>query len=589
MKYLSAIFFIIIISFPIHSCKRDFLKPQPLSFFAPDNIFVDEAGFEAGLVTVRRDLKPEFFGQYNPLNAELNGTDVGAVFYDADLTLLTPSSGGEFPILNMFQNYYVNIKNTNVIISRIDDIEWKSQTNRDAVLGEALFYRSYWYYRLIHAYGDVPWIGEEIKSSKLDFQTYSKWAILKKLQSDLEFCTASLPTARSKDRPSKYAALQLLSKVYMENLEFDKAISATTEIINGPFSLMKNRFGSEASNPGRNVVWDLHRPENKALAENLEGIFILINREEGPEGAKFKSFTMRNYEPEWWNNSVLDSEGKSGMLTSDVNGANTEQYDSLGRGNPNMNPSGWFNYTLWDDAVNSWKTTTDLRRIKGNYLDITDIKYNNPASVDYGKGIDIRNFRRPEDTLLLIYPLVWYKIKMPEPAGYTGDPMGGYGDWYVFRLAETYLLRAEAYFWKGQNNLAANDINEVRLRANALPITEGDVSIDFIFDERARELFIEEMRRTEMARASYIMARLNKDGYSVNSLSTKNWYYDRVMAKNEQFQVGDIGGNIFRMMPYNINWPIPITVITANTLAVMNQTEGYTGSGNNVPPIEEIP
>jgi hypothetical protein len=28
---------------------------------------------------------------------------------------------------------------------------------------------------------------------------------------------------------------------------------------------------------------------------------------------------------------------------------------------------------------------------------------------------------------------------------------GGAGDWYIYRLAETYLLRAEAYFWKGEN------------------------------------------------------------------------------------------------------------------------------------------
>ena len=47
---------------------------------------------------------------------------------------------------------------------------------------------------------------------------------------------------------------------------------------------------------------------------------------------------------------------------------------------------------------------------------------------------------------------------------------GGHTDWYVFRLAETYLLRAEAYFWKGELANAAADINAVRTRAGAAPI-----------------------------------------------------------------------------------------------------------------------
>jgi hypothetical protein len=66
----------------------------------------------------------------------------------------------------------------------------------------------------------------------------------------------------------------------------------------------------------------------------------------------------------------------------------------------------------------------------------------------------------------------------------------------VYRLAETYLIRAEAYYWKGQLGLAADDINTVRERSHALPITAADVTLDYIFAERARELYLEEMRHT---------------------------------------------------------------------------------------------
>lgn len=583
------IILIVAFSFWIQSCNKDFLKPKPLSFFAPENVYVDKAGFESGLVTVRKDLKNDFYLEFNPLNADISSTDAGVIYWAANWDAVTPSTGTYLPYLPLFGRIYGYIKNTNVIISRIDDITWDNQGDRNAILSEALFYRSYWYYRLVHSYGDVPWSGEEVSGAKLDFQTYSKWAILKKIQSDLEFAADNLPANGPKYRPSKYAALQLLSKIYMENLEFDKAIEAASAIINGPFGLMDHRFGSEASNSYRNVIWDLHRPENKALSENTEGIFILYDRNEAPEGAKLKSFAMRNFTPAWWHSGVKDSEGKRGTLDKFPDGKNTPEYDSLGRGNPNITTVPWFNYDLWRDGSYTWENTPDLRRAGGNWINTKDLKYNNPASVDYGKPIDANNFNNLTDSLQYLFPFPWYKIKFPEPPGYTGHPFGGYGDYYVYRLGETYLIRAEAYYWKGQLDLAAADINAVRTRAHASPITSAEVTLDYIFDERARELYIEEMRHTEMVRVSLILAKQNKDGYNEASFSDHNWYYDRVMAHNQFFQLGIMGNNIITIKPHNVFWPIDVKVITANTKAVINQNKGYTGSENNEAPVEVIP
>lgn len=69
---------------------------------------------------------------------------------------------------------------------------------------------------------------------------------------------------------------------------------------------------------------------------------------------------------------------------------------------------------------------------------------------------------------------------------------GTYTDQYMFRLAETYLLRAEAYLDLNQKDKAAADINEVRDRAKATLIDASDVTLDYILDERVRELGIEE-------------------------------------------------------------------------------------------------
>ena len=65
------------------------------------------------------------------------------------------------------------------------------------------------------------------------------------------------------------------------------------------------------------------------------------------------------------------------------------------------------------------------------------------------------------------------------------------------RLGETYLLRAEARFRQGNLTGAADDINKLRDRAfkeassgnpNAGKVSENQIDIDFILDERAREL-----------------------------------------------------------------------------------------------------
>lgn len=65
-------------------------------------------------------------------------------------------------------------------------------------------------------------------------------------------------------------------------------------------------------------------------------------------------------------------------------------------------------------------------------------------------------------------------------------------DIFLFRLADTYLLIGEAYFKLGQLDKAAEKINVVRKRTAVAgqgpDIMPSDVTLDFILDERAREL-----------------------------------------------------------------------------------------------------
>lgn len=583
MKHLKYISLIIIGIITLASCSEDWLIPMPKSFYTPENVFIDKEGFESLVITMRKDLKKECTGNMNYLAVDIATSDLASPWSQLDFFNLTPSSSQYYPYLTIFTDIYGYIKNTNVLISRIDDIEWQNERDRNSLLAEALWFRAYWYYRLINSYGDVPFINHEIVGPKLDFYTHSRWAILNKIQEDVEYAVNWLPEKTEPGAVSKGAAEHLLTKIYLANLNFDKAIETSTKIINGPYQLMTERFGIDAGNPERNLIWDLHRPKNFNISANTETIHSTVDRWEGPAAARSPGlFTMRLYNPAWYQPAVLDSEGKPGTVASGP------MYDSLGRGNSNVRPTNHYQYDIWNIKGETWQNTSDLRRADINWVDTFELLYNNPASKDYGKPIQSRYFANPIDTFRHFYAIPHYKLYVPEDDP-TVTPQGGNGDWAIFRLAETYLLRAEAYYWKNQLSQAADDINMVRRRANAIPIDADEVTLGFILDERARELYAEEPRHSELIRISFILAKSNRDGYGLNNFSEKNFYFDRVMTYNKTYeQKVTLLNNTANMAPFHALWPIPDKVITANTLGVINQNMGYTGADKNQAPLDII-
>lgn len=90
-----------------------------------------------------------------------------------------------------------------------------------------------------------------------------------------------------------------------------------------------------------------------------------------------------------------------------------------------------------------------------------------------------------------------------------GSPVENYNSAYastdfpIFRYADAILMRAEAQHNLGDNDSAAIDINTIRTRAfgdNSGNITSGQVTDQFILDERGREFYYEAQRRTDLVR-----------------------------------------------------------------------------------------
>jgi len=126
-------------------------------------------------------------------------------------------------------------------------------------------------------------------------------------------------------------------------------------------------------------------------------------------------------------------------------------------------------------------------------------------------------------------------------------------DIYLARLAETYLIRAEAYIKLGNKQTeATNDINVVRSRAGATAITSASATIDYVLDERAREFAGEYNRWYDLKRT----------GKLVQYVSTYN-----PDVPSESNMKGNDG-------KYKILRPIPQDAIGLNS-AVIVQNPGY--------------
>src|SRR5690606_12291396 len=291
-------------------------------------------------------------------------------------------------------------------------------------------------------------------------------------------------------------------------------VAAATRVIDGPYALMENRFGSSANDPVRNVIWDLHRHDNINIPQNTETILGLVDRAEAPDGARNNQNLAANFMPHYWD--VPDETGTRAIVYP------SDMMDTLMRGQGIIVASSFYQFDLWGDNTYTWQTTPDLRRADINWIEMSEIRYNRPGSPNYGEAIR-QLWPNASDTTLRWYSWPHYLTYNPSNQE-ESTWSGGNGDSYVFRLAETYLLRAEAYYWLDQFAMAANDINKVRARSHAPLITAGEVTIDYIFDDRARELYAEETRHSEVVRVSNILARLNLGGYSLDNLSQKSWW-----------------------------------------------------------------
>lgn len=549
------------------SCNENhFLKEKPLDFYSPENSMETNAHFQSSLNYLYNKVRYQVcemtmdtrFAFHYATDFAFNGTDY---YKPAKLNDYTNVMVPTFAVpTEIWKESYLIVTNANVILNRLTTAGQVSEEDKKIIRGEALFFRSYAYRMLAHLFGGVPLILEEITTPRRDYVRASREEVYNQIRTDLEEAVRMLPNIESvKDgKVSKQLAQHFLAEVYICLGMNEQAIEAATQVIDHPeVGLMTHRFGSRQNEEG-DVYWDLFRLNNQNRSSgNREGLWVLqydyLNA--GSSTAYNASFAFIPY----YQNIKISAQNEAGetINTTAFMGVTDAK---CGRGIGWIQPTHYFFNDLWKNG-----SENDIRNSKYNIM--RDLQIDNPESPAFGKWLVKDGYYTQVDSIRQWYPLITKISRVsnfPEEF-YQKDANGNpkmtlfgehlvinsanasYKDEYLVRLAETYLLRAEAYVRKGDAAKAAADINVVRARANAEPVQPAQVDLDYILDERMRELYCEELRMVTLCRMGKLVERNRK--YNPKTGAT--------------------------IQDYHNLWPIPYSEIERNVYATIEQNPGY--------------
>jgi hypothetical protein len=525
------------------SCNKSYLDEDPYSTYTPETL-KDSLGFEASLVGLYNHISTIHSWSANQgwpsvwqvgtdvANATANQQGIEIPYYNY-ATLTSTDAAAE----RTWNRYYILVNLTNIIVNNVEDptVTAISQNGKDQINAEARFFRGYAYNNLATCFGGVPIITTALTGPKTDFERASIEEVNTLIVSDLTYAVTHLPDIESVKsnskgklygRANKFMAMQLLGEVYLRMGKPDLAEQQLQAIVSsGRFSLIKQRYGIKTGLPGDYYSDMFVYGNQRRVQGNTEAIWVL--EQENPSTV-VGGITDNPQQRRVWGAAYHNI---SGMALADSLGGR-----ALGR----LRLSNWVLYGLYkgNDIRNSQYS------IKRRYY------YNDRAQpAKFGKMVP---FTGP-DTLFYIAPHTtkWYQFDPNDTFGYAMVK-----DFIFMRLGETYLLLAEAQFKQGKLEEAATSINV--LRARAYPdyplngkVTAADMNLNFILDERVRELIGEENRRMTLMRTGTLVERATR----LNSNSAFN-------------PIRSITAN-------NLLLPIPLREIQLNKDAVLTQNPGY--------------
>jgi starch-binding outer membrane protein, SusD/RagB family len=485
LRYIVA-FGIIVLLAP--SCMKD-LDTVPLDKDLPvaGNLFDNPANFKAALAKLYAGYVVS--GQRGPAgDADIQGIDEGfstylrQYWYHQELTteeaVIAWSDGtikdfhwqvwtstNEF-VYALYSRLFLEISYCNEFVRN-----GKAQANPSAeikaFIAEARFLRALAYYHALDLFGNVPFVDENDKPGKFFPKQILRADLFAYIEKELLSIEPDLIDARANEygRADKAAVWTLLSKLYLNaevylgagNAKYTECITYSKKVIDAGYSLNKKYRANFCADNQTNAG------SGNAGERNPEIIF---------------PFVFDNLHTQTWGGMVF-------VIHAAVGGSMS--IDSFGI------TSGWGGTRITKTFFNKFTKagildSADSRAMfhtDGQTLDIVDIS-------QFTNGYAVKKFSNRK-----------YNDDPP-----TGGPVGGGvdTDWPFFRLADVYLMYAEAVLRGGSGGDAATAlgyVNAIKERAygnTSGNITSADLTLDFILDERARELYWEGHRRTDLIR-----------------------------------------------------------------------------------------
>lgn len=609
MKNLNYLIFVTFIFTGIFvSCdEEEFLKEQPKSSIFSDNLFNSYSGFESGMNAVYALMRELYSGGDTRTRDQLwvqNTDDVST--RTTSVNQFLDIAAGWSEVSEVYNWLYRIINSSNMIINRAEnnpDVDWggssdqEADQNRRAIISQARVARAWAYRLLIYAFGPVPLSTEEITGATY----HNAWTrnpvedIKAQMVEDLKYAVENLPLlSNDVSRINGSVARHYLGETYLSLGNFQGAIDVLKPLVESEgYSLVTSRIGRTADNPDGNYFMDMIRNPYHHSG-NTETVFVLANGNDIPGSdvtpmmdswiGEFRKHSHIAQNAEWYER--FGGFGKARYLMTPWSMFNEEMYNIYASVEHVKDPEEphMIDNWLWKNEDGRDNFLYEMSDIRGDGTSIrrywvydfngngtiTDppthtleetLMKNDPALMDKAnKGDTLYGFFifKPDnlgnpnwhEKHTYLYSRKW------EVDATTTVDFSSKDSWFSIphiRIAESYLLYAEALFMNGNATEAVKWINMVRERSNASTIEPNQISIDFILDERSRELIGEEQRKITLLRTGKFLERTRK----YNPMS-KDYVQD-----------------------YHKLYPFPSDAIDANKDGEMKQNDGYT-SGTGV-------
>jgi len=444
----------------LSSCGKKFLDKKPLALITDENFYKTEGDITAAVNAA-----------YDPLNWQTDATtgtycndfcygDIASDdsrkgslsadlpdFNDFDFFQMTPANP---QIRNTFKNAYRGVYLANLVIENAPKSN-ASQAVKDKVIGEALFLRAFYHFKLTNIFGEIPYVTKVLQQGEFNVGGTSKGAIYTQLENDLNAAISKLPKrgATEEGRATKGAAQALLMRVYLYEKKFAELLALYTEFEAG-------NGGKYALEPNFADVF------SQAKMNGVESIFAI-------QGASFDNGDTDHFARQY-----------EGLLLSVMTA-------------PRGSYGGWGFNRPTPDLVKALKDEKDKN---GN----TDPRFK-ATIISNGDVVGTTTIDIPE-TDSTGYPYTRYYNRKYILDKVAAQFLSSKMNFIVLRYADVLLMAAEAANDQNKPDDALTYLNKVRARANMSPValTAKEDIKNAIWKERRVELAMEGLRFFDLVR-----------------------------------------------------------------------------------------